>query len=82
MEFFELLPFLRLIFSFAFMSTAAGLLVKIWEQHSINYIHIMQVDYVNRMNPYQLWSLSGMLWLLFLTAYYVSMTQIATVYQD
>lgn len=37
------------------MAFAAGILIKVWQKHDINYIHIFQVDYKDRMNTYQIW---------------------------
>lgn len=51
-EFFQLDPLYRLLFSTTYLAFAAGLLVQVWQAHGINYIHIFEVDYKDRMNPY------------------------------
>lgn len=51
-EFFQLDPLNRLLFTFIYFSFAAGLLIRVWKQHDINYIHILQVDYRDRLNPF------------------------------
>lgn len=81
-EFFQLEPFFRLVFAMSFMTFAAGCLIKIWQAKEINYIHIMQVDYDSRMNPYQLWSISSVLMFFFFIVSFISMTFIANVYEN
>ena len=81
-EFFQLDPIFRLLFSVAYVPFAAGLLVKIWQAHDINYIHIMEVSYKDRMNPYQLWKIASMIAFCWLTVQYLSLQEISAIYED
>ena len=40
----------RILFLLAYTTFASGLLITIWKRHEINYIHIMQIEFKDRMN--------------------------------
>ena len=54
-EFYALESFYRVLFALTYMTFAAGLVIKIWKDHEINYIHIMEIDFKDRMSSFQLW---------------------------
>ena len=42
----------RMLFVLVYASFAAGVLIHVWGRREINYIHIMQIEYKDRMNPF------------------------------
>ena len=80
-EYFQLDPIFRLLFTSAYIAFAAGLLVKVWQKHEINYIHLMEVKQEHRMNPYQLWRITAILFFIAISGYFVSIFQFAQIYE-
>ena len=66
-EFETLQPLIRLFFVTAYIPFAAGLCILVFRTYDINYIHIMQIDYDNRMNHFQLWKIASILTFVLLT---------------
>ena len=79
-DFYQLDPVFRLFFSFAYVAFAAGLLVRIWHAHEINYIHILQVQYQDRVNPWQFWQIGSLVSFMFLLIVYTSFQEIGGIY--
>lgn len=51
-EFYSLDSLFRLLFTISFLTFASGLCIMIWKDHDINYIHLLQVDFKDRMNHF------------------------------
>lgn len=66
-------PILRLFFSCAYLPFAAGICVHVWQKYEINYIHIMQIEYSNRLNQYLLWKIGSLIMFIFFLFTYVYM---------
>lgn len=81
-ELFELGPFLRLLFSMVFISYASALLIYFWQRHEINYIHLMEINYKNRLNYFQLWKVASILFFVFLFLLYQAIQEMETIYHN
>jgi len=81
-ELFELGPFHRLLFTIVFLAFATAINIKFWQNHGINYIHLMQIEYKDRLNGYQLWKVASILLFFFLFLVYESIQEMETIYHD
>lgn len=81
-EMFELGPFLRLLFSVVFLTYAGAILVNFWQKREINYIHLLQIDYKNRLNSYEILRIASLLGFFFLLIVYLAIQELETIYHD
>lgn len=70
------------MFSTIYASMMAGLLVKIWQSHGINYIHILEITYAERLNPYQLWKPAAVCAFILISTYWIFFEHASTIYEE
>lgn len=79
-EFYSLDSLFRLLFALSFLTFASGICIMVWKQHDINYIHLMQVEYKDRMNHFQLWKISTITFFIFTSFVVVSLEEMAVIH--
>lgn len=68
------------MFAFAFAFFAAGLCVKVWRAYDVNYIHIIGIDYDQRVNQFQLWKMASILFFIMISFMFFSLEWVATIH--
>ena len=82
LEFFQLESLFRLFFSTVYASAAAGCLVKVWQSYGINYIHILEIKYSERLNPFQLWKPASVFAFFLLSTYLIFFEQVTDTFNE
>lgn len=81
-EFYSLDSLFRLFFVLTYLSFAAGVCIKIWRQYEINYIHILQIEFKDRLNHFQLWKISSIMFFILLSLLLVSFEEVAAIHNN
>lgn len=78
---FQVDTFMRIGWTMFYAPFAAGICVLIWTKYEVNYIHILQIEYKNRLNFVQLWKVAFFWAFTTLTANYLFMLDLGKLYK-